>query len=293
MGIKHGNISVSTFHRLALDVSGLSIPRNAPSSFWSEELPEAACERATETFDAVLIDEYQDFQDSWLRLCLKMCKKNKGTENLFLAGDRLQSIYNPKEHTWKSLGINIANGQRSKLLKSCYRAAKSHIKLSLDILTSDPSLEKDVEKFYEGRDGIKHILNSEDQIGLISGDYSQVFSILHDLLFKVGIEHHQILILANNWNDANKFHNNLSPEIKRVSKVCKDVVDGKMIITTYHSSKGLENKICILLNTEKISSKKLLYVGMTRASERLYIHATSFLKGEIPMLIKEYSDGKI
>jgi len=52
-----------------------------------------------------------------------------------------------------------------------------------------------------------------------------------------------------------------------------------MNITTYHSSKGLENKIAILLNVDTIHEKKLLYVGTTRASEKLYLHSTSFQKG--------------
>jgi ATP-dependent exoDNAse (exonuclease V) beta subunit len=53
-------------------------------------------------------------------------------------------------------------------------------------------------------------------------------------------------------------------------------VDNKIIITTFHSSKGLENKVCIMVNTDKIDDKKLLYVGMTRASQRLCIHAADY-----------------
>jgi len=52
-----------------------------------------------------------------------------------------------------------------------------------------------------------------------------------------------------------------------------------MNIMTYHSAKGLENKISILLNVDAIHKKKLLYVGTTRASEKLYIHSSSFSKG--------------
>ncbi|WP_370574610.1 ATP-binding domain-containing protein [Methanomethylovorans sp.] len=47
----------------------------------------------------------------------------------------------------------------------------------------------------------------------------------------------------------------------------------KLIITTYHSSKGLENNVCILLNIDWLDNRKLIYVGLTRASEKLYVHS--------------------
>ncbi len=97
-------------------------------------------------------------------MCLALCKRHnydgKISENLFLAGDRLQSIYNPKEHTWKSLGVNIQG--RSKILKHSYRSGKSHIELALDFLMADKILKKEVEKFYEGREGIDNETDLED-----------------------------------------------------------------------------------------------------------------------------------
>ena len=48
--------------------------------------------------------------------------------------------------------------------------------------------------------------------------------------------------------------------------------------------KGLENKIVILLNINNIEDKKLIYVGMTRASERLYIHSDSYEFGNAYIL---------
>ena len=67
-------------------------------------------------YDEILIDEYQDFYDDWIKLCIACCKKYKTLNsdrkevelvNLFLAGDRLQSIYNPNKTSWKKIGINM------------------------------------------------------------------------------------------------------------------------------------------------------------------------------------------
>jgi len=77
-------------------------------------------------------------------------------------------------------------------------------------------------------------------------------------------------------------YRNLDDSIKHVAKVSKKVDENKLLITTYHSSKGLENKVCILLNIDKLAdNKRLIYVGLTRASERLYIHSYKPEGGEV------------
>ena len=59
-----------------------------------------------------------------------------------------------------------------------------------------------------------------------------------------------------------------------------------MILTTYHSSKGLESKVAVLADVDGVArlgyqgltetrKRKLVYVGLTRASEKLLIHSNS------------------
>ncbi|EGR3358673.1 hypothetical protein DMJ17_11895 [Vibrio parahaemolyticus] len=56
----------------------------------------------------------------------------------------------------------------------------------------------------------------------------------------------------------------------------KEPSKGKGLITTYHSSKGLEAKYCILYKVDKFevqrNNRTLMYVGMTRASEKLIVN---------------------
>lgn len=139
------NISVRTFHSLAMRVSRAKVPYKLSSeqknTWFDETLPILALEKCKPTYDAILIDEYQDFHDDWIRVCVKLCKKYKyknyqGKEiegvNIFLAGDRLQSIYNSKEHGWNKLGINMQG--RSNFLKTGYRAGKENSFLALKFL---------------------------------------------------------------------------------------------------------------------------------------------------------------
>jgi superfamily I DNA/RNA helicase len=47
----------------------------------------------------------------------------------------------------------------------------------------------------------------------------------------------------------------------------------KYIFTTYHSSKGIEAKVTIVVDIDKIEERKLLYVASTRASSKLILHS--------------------
>ena len=86
--------------------------------------------------------------------------------------------------------------------------------------------------------------------------------------------------------DANDIYSQLDNFLKSKCKVTKDILENKITITTYHSSKGLESKICILANVDKIDDKKLLYVGMTRASQHLYIHANKYQSNNFAWQLK-------
>jgi hypothetical protein len=288
MGIKYENISISTFHSLALEVANTEVPQDPDADWWPHELPQKALENARPRFDAFLIDEYQDFYDDWIKLCLALCKKRRyndreESENFFLAGDRLQSIYNPHDHPWISLGVKLRG--RSKLLKHTYRSGRDHIELALDFLMADSKLKKEVENFYEGREGIDNITELNSQINFLEGGYEVINNLLEQLMFSDGYNPEDILILIRPHSEAEELYRTLTDELKRKCKVTKEeVLENKCTITTYKSSKGLESKICILVNVSsfpyrfltEIEERKLLYVGMTRASQRLYIHATNY-----------------
>lgn len=293
MNISLRNISVSTFHKLALDIADVPVPQRAGDEWWAETLPSIAFDKAKPRFDAILIDEYQDFHDSWIKLCIKLCVKheyeNNSKEkvegiNIFLAGDRLQSIYNSKEQSWKELGIDMRG--RSQLLKKTYRTGKEHINKALDFLMADSTLKKEVENFYEGRENIENEAKIDNVLGFIEGQYERVNEILEQLIFKVGHKADEVLILCKDKRSCNRLLDTLSPSLRSKAVFTKDIIDNMIIITTYHSSKGLEAPVCILADVDKFTSnqikrddileRKLLYVGMTRASQKLYIHAQNY-----------------
>jgi hypothetical protein len=146
----------------------------------------------------------------------------------------------------------------------------------------DEKLKKEVEKFYEGRNGICCNCETESSVDFINGGFSTINGYFKSL-FNQKYKPEDILVLVPNSkgpNNKDEVYQKLDDQLKLISIASKEIEPNKMTITTYHSSKGLECKVCILLNVDNLRDKKLLYVGMTRASERLCIHSFSLGGGK-------------
>ena len=320
--IKLENIGVSTFHKLAMRESRERMPWKLSAEekhiWFDETLPDLALKKCKPTYDVILIDEYQDFQDDWIRVCVKLCKKYKyknyqGKEvegvNLFMAGDRLQSIYNSKEHSWNKLGINMQG--RSNFLKTCYRAGKENSFLALKFLQQNKFLQEEVKKFYKDNENEVTSLDNTNEIKssieFIEGEYEEVISCVNSLIRNNKYSYKDILIVCNFKNQCEKIKNMLPNHIRANTRFIKEAdkedMDTCLLTSTYYSSKGLEGKIVILVDVDffsggldmkkEIMDRKLLYVGMTRASEKLFIHAKNFNKNSFAKDIKNIYESSL
>lgn len=302
-GINHGNIEIITFHKLAMRTAGLVVPRylknNEEKNNWfANILPEEALKVAVREYDALLVDEYQDFYDSWIKVCLAVCKKfgsdssGEKRENLFLVGDKMQSIYNKNIDTsWRDLGVFIQG--RSDTLKLSYRSGRSHIRLALDFLLTNNSLAKLVDRFYDSRNGIQALTGVEDKVSFIEGGFGKVTALMQELIYNKGYQPEDILILVPKSIVKEEFVGQLPDSLAVLCSSEKDWQLGKINISTIHSAKGLEAKVCILLGLDSESSGQsetekmlLLYVGMTRAAKELYLHAVSFAGNTLSARLK-------
>ena len=308
------NIHVENFHKLAMNISNVNVPKPTPNDWWDETLPSIALEKAKPIYDAILIDEYQDFRDSWIKVCINLCKhhtyinntnKEASGINLFLAGDRLQSIYNSKVHNWKKdFGLNMSG--RTMLLKTSYRTGRENISLALKFLQNDSSLLKEVNNFYkdeEDKDLSFNTLESESSVEFLEGSYNSIVRTVQNLL-KDGYKYNDILLICRTKKScekiANLFPGKISDNIVFIKDASERQLRTKLLTSTYHSSKGLECKVVILVDVDEFTSqinkkkeimeKKLLYVGITRASEKLFIHASSFDDDSFAKDIKDIKD---
>lgn len=190
-----------------------------------------------------------------------------------MAGDKLQSIYNYKEHSWSKLGINMRGG--SEFLKICYRTGKDNSVLALKFLQENEALKE------------------------------EVISCVNSLIRNYKYSYKDILIVCNFKSQCEKIKSMLPSNIRSNTRFIKDAdkedMDTCLLTSTYYSSKGLESKVVILVdvdffsgglnNKKEIMDRKLLYVGMTRASEKLIIHAKNFNKNSFAKDIKNLYEG--
>ena len=288
------HIEIIHFHALTSRLTpGSYKPSYMTNDEWfDEEVVQLALNNAYESYDAILIDEYQDFRMSWIELCISLCKSyrladdNKKIKNIFLAGDRLQSIYNPKDVIWQSIGLNIRGGGRSKFLKTSYRSAKEHMNLALKFLKEDKKLKAEVEKFYTDDSDNEELKSVHSgNLSFISGNY-QIIGDEIERLKQLGYENHDFLILCPTKRICkvvrDKAPQSIKYQMEMVSDLNESDIEDNIIITTYHSSKGLEASVVFMVEVDKVYvgeseseqlKRKLIYVGMTRASERLYIYS--------------------
>lgn len=272
-------IEIKNFHKLCYDIVGFNkrVADQSGEKYYSEIWPQDAIsglKGKSGNYDAVLVDEYQDFHVDWFELCKRICKKNEdGQENLFFAGDRLQRIYDITWSSYKEIGINIQG--RSKLLKTPYRTNQNHLDFALKFLSNDDVLAKDIGNFYE-IDKLNSLANNGDSIDLVEGSPASISAYIDELVNNLDVRPEDILILCHTNNECREMLRNLSNNIASKFDSGKEPKEGRGLITTYHSSKGLESKYCILYKVDKFevqrATRTLMYVGMTRASEKLIVN---------------------
>lgn len=97
--------------------------------------------KSSKRYQAILIDEAQDFYDEWFQALLEVLDNR--TKALFIVYDNTQSVYGQahrrkSDWTWKSLGIKISGG-RSQVFDVNYRNSPEILELAWKFIV--PALE--------------------------------------------------------------------------------------------------------------------------------------------------------
>ncbi|MCT4617867.1 MAG: NERD domain-containing protein [Marinisporobacter sp.] len=243
-------------------------------------------------YDAIIIDEGQDFEKEWLAFIVK-CLRNPEHSHLLLASDGAQNLYNRK-YTLKSIGIKASG--RTVIMRENYRNTKEILDYAHNFLIESIDAE---DKNIEDNNYIinpKASLREGNNVNLMdcSDFYDEAYRIVGEItkLNKNGIRFGDICILYpfKKYKDTNYLqiieevlskenipYFSMSKSSNTKSKFKMDYDSVKL--STIHSSKGLDFKkvfICgindgILKYSSLEKAKKLLYVGMTRARNDLSI----------------------
>lgn len=246
------------------------------------------------TYDAILIDEGQDFEPEWLTLVSSLL--NEKTQSLLLVEDRAQSIYNRKRSLVQDMGLSFQG--RSKVLSINYRNTQQIVKFAWDFYRKHSVFKKKVVKReLEGEiiapqstkrkgpePGILKAKNFFEEMRLVA-------KMIQNLHKQRNVPLHEILIL---YRVKKTYKHPIIDTIKRslseaglpyywitendTSKRSFEKEDERIKISTIDSSKGLDFQAVFIVNVDsmpfpleedKEREVSLFYIGMTRAKDYL------------------------
>lgn len=311
------NIKVRNFHSWLKNDLKLS-ENHIPSMI--EKLKNG--EAILPTYDAIMIDEGQDFGSEWFSLVSQLL--NPETKSLLLVEDRAQTIYKRKKSYVQDIGLSFQG--RSKVLSINYRNTAQIVKFAWDFYQTHSVLKnKVITREHEGdiiapqstrRKGLEPAIVKVDRFMKEAKIVAKQINKLHEqkkvpfsemlILYRVKRMHQMnyidVLTRALKEEGIDYYWMTESNDSKR--NFNKD--DGKVKISTIDSSKGLDFQAVFIVNVDnmpfslqedKEREVSLLYIGMTRAKEYLclsYSGESEFTKyfDEVLMQRKEVGDPK-
>ncbi|KEF35850.1 nuclease-like protein [Schinkia azotoformans MEV2011] len=247
-------------------------------------------------YDAILIDEGQDFDPEWFQLVSNLL--NPETKSLLLVEDRAQDIYKRKRSYLQDTGLSFQG--RSKILSINYRNTAQIVKFAWDFYQKNSSLKnKVVTKEFEGeiiapqstrRKGVEPAIVKMDsffkeakivakQINKLHEQYKVPFSemlILYRVKKTYKMSYIDVLKRSLTEEGIDYYWLTENSESKRNFEKEQETVK----ISTIESSKGLDFQAVFIVNVDnmpfaleedKEREASLLYIGMTRAKEFLFL----------------------
>ena len=299
------NVECKTFHQWAahkLDYSYKS------DRYDPDEIIRLA-RKSKRKYQAILIDEAQDFSDQWFQALLEMLEPD--TESLFIVYDNTQSVYGQPHRrqanwTWKSLGINIPGG-RSQVFDVNYRNSPEILELAWNfiepaLISANMKVEKR-ERDESGKviktPGIGSIIEPKKKLSR-SSDIKPLLQEIYyeDMPSKIAFQVQEALNTNSNSSIGILIHpqvKNLQQEISKelttlnikhhAPKTSRDrdgnVVDRPCIIVdSWNALKGVEFDAVIIAGVDSLveitndldrnfEAKAGLYTAMTRARDHL------------------------
>lgn len=255
-------VSFTTFHGLCLRLAreaGVELRHspgaNPPTDFWERELPDALVTAAAELgprFDALVIDEAQDFDDSWFQT-LTLLLEGEERANIWIFRDARQGIHRggmeiPAGYTVFELGCNCRN------TKAIHGQA-------CDVV---PELEQVTVLGPTGRR--PEVIKSADQPMAVAEAIAR-------LCREEEVPPQDIVVLSAHGREHSRVFNELTGDYS-FTRERPDPTPGKVFFSSIRAFKGLEAPVVILCETEDLEAgteESQLYVGYTRPTSHLIV----------------------
>jgi hypothetical protein len=259
-------------------------------------------------YDAIYVDEGQDFLEEEFRLLKELCRINDASEpNLYVFYDDAQNLYGRGRPNWQSLGLNMRGG-RSFVMSHCFRNTRPIVEATFNVLygtcavSAGPVPTKEFGDVgtleqkgliqndggfwrvrFADREGMKPRVSFADSIRQES---ELLVSRLRWLISEQQVRPEDILVLAFSRQRVTQIAEVVAaanlPDISRVHVAFKEKdrplgQPGRLTFSTVASAKGYD-AYCVLLAsanefTTDVLGRASFYVGCTRAVEYLEVFA--------------------
>jgi superfamily I DNA/RNA helicase len=298
IGTGEGGIDVCHFFDLCSRVLGESVRFENESAEYYELVAQETLDKVTagkslvEPFDAILVDEGQDFDDLMVRVVLALLKPGG---DFVLSLDSYQDLYR-RRPSWKSVGIRA--GGRTCTLKKVYRNTKAIFDFTqrfigerprennqLALLPDGGSFDGTVPEILKFRntEEIERFLLKDLKECVQGGEYkrSETAIIYDDKVYgpdRFSYDNRALpMRLFRSLEGAGIPSTWVSQDVR--SKEMYDVTTDRVSLISIHSSKGLDFDLVYLVGLDHIHGTEetkqnlisLVYVAMTRAKVRLVI----------------------
>ncbi|MDP9312274.1 MAG: UvrD-helicase domain-containing protein [Chloroflexota bacterium] len=252
-------------------------------------------------FEAILVDEAQDFAPSWFQVLTRVL--NPQTRVMFMAADATQRIY--RKFTWKALGFDVMG--RSRMLSKSYRCTYEILCTAYELIRNNKLLISELQEEHE------ELLQPElSPVWMRHGSYptlrctpdipDEMNFIVREIkqLLAIGFQPKDIAVLHRDPYGPSRYLNALKnhglPALPLRDE--RAFSEQAIAVGTIHLAKGLEFRAVFLTELQRLfvtdrgfsatdkakfdtEQLRLLYVGMTRARERLYLTYQRKLPKEI------------
>ena len=263
-------IKVATFHSLARSIIDekdsswwkTNITNEDEDEFWSLKVPmklDSVLNDSVAKYDAIIIDEGQDFKELWFETIFKLCESNSFK---YVFTDPLQDIFSRESSL-----PNKKEFFNYKLKQNC-RNTKNIVSYLSE------TVNEDIPSHQESPSGepvsIKTFKSKKDLINTLIAEVST-------LIKHHGVQTEQILLMPNSpinessidelWNVGKVSVTNL----KRSGRFD----EGKIHYASINLFKGLEIEILFIIDADRAPDVKTLYTQISRGKNKVYLYSTN------------------
>jgi hypothetical protein len=287
------NVTCLNFHLWGAQRNTVSFNPNEDEETFGQRLLERLKrgEGEAHRYDAVFIDEAQDFAKSWF-MCAKLALKEPDDGDLLIVADGSQSLYRRGRFTWQEAGVHAVGrtiNTRFDLDKN-YRNTREIMKVAAEFVSKNGDEDHP--------DGLQ-IIRPNPNTALRSGPVPEMLTAqtpeeeirvaIDKIIFwlECGLKPSEIAVLyrANTGRWVRDLVSLISRETRVHWRDNEDFNDPFGVsVRTIHSAKGLQWPAVLVMRSDTMPfvpatdmdvaeqerrERGLMYVAMTRAEERL------------------------